>query len=286
MRLPNGTTHMLALFGEDLRLSPSPATHTSWAEQAGLNWVYLPLPCQNETAFMSLCSALMECSSFQGGNITNPFKRSALNLPGVKLDRSAELCGAANTLYRVSESDQSVWRLANTDLAGCSETISRILSSVNDQVGLNATLQFVILGTGAMAETCAQAIATVCGHQHNSSTTLLSRTQLERGETLKHVAQSRKSHFVVINTLPSGTRPEADHLASTALEELDRLPALSKHLFEISYLETQVSRHASSLGWGVTRGEILFEEQARASFKLWARCSAPNSTTALRLSRE
>ncbi|MBM3382568.1 MAG: hypothetical protein FJY29_09035 [Betaproteobacteria bacterium] len=283
---PNGTTQMLALFGEDLRLSPSPATHTAWAEQAGLNWVYLPMPCQNETAFMSLCSALMECSGFQGGNITNPFKRSALNLPGVKLDGSAELCRAANTLYRVSENNQSVWRLANTDLAGCSETLSRILRSVNEQGDLNAALQFVILGTGAMADTCAQAISIACGHQHNSSTTLLSRTQLERGEILKHVPQNRKSHIVVINALPSGTRPEADRLASTALEELDQLPVYSKHLFEISYLETPASKHASSSGWGVTRGEILFEEQARASFKLWARCSASNSTTALQPSRE
>ena len=282
---PNGSTQLLALFGAELSMSPSPATHTAWAQQAGLNWLYLPLSCRDDSAFIDLCSALMECSNFQGGNITNPFKRIALNLPGIQLDASAEQCGAANTLYRKGEGKQSVWCLANTDLVGCSETLSRILSPDCGSLAADTEPLFVILGTGAMAGTCAQAIADICGHQHSTRTIQLSRAQLEGGNAGEPLHYTTQTQLVVINTLPSGTHPDADRLACTALEGLNNTPAASKHLFEISYLETGASKKASTFGWDVVRGDLLFEEQARASFKLWARCSAPTPTTALQLSR-
>ncbi len=286
MILPNGSTQLLALFGTEIGLSPSPATHSLWAQQAGLNWLYLPLPCRDEPSFIRLCSELMGCTNFRGGNITNPFKKYALQLPGVELDASAELCGAANTLYRKDVDNKSVWCLANTDLVGCSETLSRILSEENGIGDPSRELMFLILGTGAMAETCAQAIALVSGHQHKTVTTKLSRAELEASTPIALPNASGSTQLVVVNTLPSGTQPHADALAVKAIETLNSLPTSSKHLFEISYLKTSASRRAQELGWGITRGDILFEEQARASFKLWARCPAPTPTTALQPSQE
>lgn len=227
----------------------------------------------------------MLCPHFQGGNITNPFKRTALQLAGVECDQSAEMCGAANTLYRVADSGRPSWRLANTDLQGCSETLSKILSSNDTQTMSGEPLTFVILGTGAMADTCAQAIALMSGHCHHTETITLSRNQLKSSAGKTLAVRKSKSLLVVINTLPSGTHAEADQLACAAIENLNAHFEGSKHLFEVSYLQTNTIRKAASLGWHTLDGELLFEEQARASFKLWARCSAPSLSTALRPSR-
>lgn len=284
--IPNGSTELLALFGRDISNSPSPATHSLWAELLKLNYLYLPLHCPDEESFHSLGSALMACKNFRGANITNPFKRVALSLPGVELDTTAARCGAANTLYRAeTESGGLAWRLANTDLAGCSASIRKILSQQIEFTNKERKLIFITLGTGAMARTCSRAIEEFRTEFQIIQNTQLQRQLLEEDFDANQILEAQSAdELILINTLPTGTSGEADQTALRALNKINQQTRhMRKHLFEVSYVNTRLSRQASSLRWNVIHGDLLFETQARESFKLWTDHSAPpNLATALR----
>lgn len=286
MFLPNGSTELLALFGAELSQSPSPATHSDWARLANLNWIYLPMTCRDDVGFHNLANSLMGCRDFRGANITNPFKTSALQLPGVSIDSSAELCGAANTLYRGDDTAKTDWRLANTDLEGCSESIRKILNCDRSLGRPDDTILFVIFGTGAMARTCCVAIEQLEPSANSKQTIKLSRTELEQRK-FDTICSFQPNSLVVINTLPTGTSAEADLLALQCIEILNRLNVSArKYLFEVSYMKTKSCQLARSLFWNVVEGDVLFETQARASFKLWARRPSPTQATALTPSGE
>ena len=277
--LPNGSTELLALFGAQLDRSPSPATHTRWANERALNWIYLPISAPGDESFLKMAQALMESPHFRGANITNPFKTAALRLSGVELDASARHCGAANTLYRKSQSNRHQWRLANTDLAGCSETLQKIFSEHSHED--LESLECVILGTGAMAHTCLAAInqkttAAVAPRVQCFGRALLQTHQFNEDELQKAKV------LLVINTLPSSTSDEAKELAQQTLATLARVSkGESKHLFDLAYGHTELHSIARNSGWSVVNGDQLFEIQARASFTLWARPTAPILPTAL-----
>lgn len=261
MSLPSGSTELLALFGGAIRLSPSPQTHTYWAQKSGIDLVYMPLTCESETDFLQLASALMGCTQFKGGNITNPFKRTALQLPGILIDDSARDCGAGNTLSRCGEN----WLLSNTDLLGCISSLRRVLKHCQH------TFDCFILGTGAMSRTVLVALDRVCTElaiqpQHIE---ILGRAQLSNNDYC--FLQTKPNHLrVVVNTLPSATQSEADIQASRLLKALESASAADSYaLFDLSYAETQAIRYARTNDWTVESGHHLFETQARESFKLW-----------------
>lgn len=281
---PNGSTELLALFGGDISRSPSPETHTRWAAQAQLNWLYVPIQCSDAAAFQRLVSEMILCGNFRGANITNPLKTAALQLPFAELDSSAQLCQAANTLYRAGdESTDWTWRLANTDLLGCSVTLQKILSDDRARNPHRQHLSCIILGTGAMARTCSIALGQLEAGLRADTQIQLSRAQLG-SEMREHLPSElpRSDALLVINTLPSGTSAAADLMATNALRHFNEVaPQARKFLFEISYLKTSLAQTATAQGWHVTRGELLFETQAHESFKLWARQPAPTQATAL-----
>lgn len=261
MQIPTGSTELLALFGGDLRYSPSPQTHSHWANSLGLNLVYLPLTCTTEQEFKTLVSALMRCPQFKGGNITNPFKKAALQLPNIQIEESARNCGAANTLHRC----ESNWKLSNTDLIGCAESLRKLLQ------GRPNSFRVFILGDGAMAETVSAA---------------LNHLSIELRITPQHVYWFNRANLahrsynqlrleptdlgLCINTLPTATQPDANVAASAFLNWMNTAHvALSHALFEMSYLDTMPTQFARANNWAVEDGARLFEIQARESFKLW-----------------
>ncbi|MEY2987372.1 MAG: hypothetical protein RJB13_893 [Pseudomonadota bacterium] len=270
MLLPSGSTEMLALFGAAIHASPSPRTHTHWAQSLGLNLLYLPLTCTNEAEFLNLASSLMSCPQFRGGNITNPFKTAALKLPNIELNESTLACGAGNTLHRIGDS----WRLSNTDLSGCESSIHKILKDCS------LPIDVFILGTGAMSRTVSVALDRVSSELQLKPRKILkiSRGVLELGsfEVLNSILPT---HCLVINTLPGSTQSEADTRATQFLSSLaSSRNADSFVLFELSYTETQAIQFARSNGWAVETGHHLFETQAKESFKLWTNHYPPSES--------
>jgi shikimate 5-dehydrogenase len=304
INLPDGQSRFFALFGKELGRSPSPATHTRWARTSGINLQYAALPIHDEAEFISVAQSLCKSPLFGGGNITNPFKAAALRLDSVNIDSSAIRCGAANTLYRNQQKESWIWSVANTDLAGCSESLKKILEKrhLTPQ-----SLWVAILGSGAMMRTtlCAledlpglsEAIATgfVLGRAPafetdmaaaflNQSILPLVYRQIQESNLSKEALPEAKptQHLLCINTLPCGTSTEADTLARTCLAKLENQTEwASKNLFCVSYGDLPLHSWASQKGWSVMNGNLLFDVQARASFKLWTGLEAPNLPTAL-----
>ncbi len=301
---PDGKTKLLALFGAQLEASPSPATHTRWARALHMNTEYLPLATNTEQEFLALTQSLMQSPHFLGANITNPFKTSALKLAGLRIDESARECGAANTLYRISQNQQVGWSLANTDLQGCSESLTKILSEKNTT---NEPVLVVLLGAGAMMQTLIHSLEVTARNlrlsfdvrvaarsanvgylmgRTNTQSSLLRISNLNITDTawvsgLKTQAgQAQK--LLCINSLPSGTSDEAEQVTVQSIRALDHEFQLAKKsLFCVSYGQRTWHQYAHSLGWTVLNGDLLFETQARASFKLWTGCDAPKLPTAL-----
>lgn len=287
--MPNGKTELLGLFGGELDHSPSPATHSAWATQLNLNWVYLPLPCQSEDYFLSLATQLMGSRLFRGANITNPFKSSALKLPHVQFDSSVKRCGAANTLYRVMTSQgSSQWRLANTDLDGCLSALRLIFPSKLESGRTNKRVNVVILGRGAMMKTYTAAIELFFENESvKPDVETWGRAELTHPCWQEIGRTQDTSDMLLINTLPCGTSEEADRTAVRALLAIDsKLHASRKIFLDVGYLASETRKTASRLNWHCHGGEGLFDTQARASFKLWTGFDAPNLPAALPQSAE
>lgn len=299
-QLPNGRTKLLALLGQHLDNSPSPATHCSWAKACNINIHYNAIAVQTREEFTALTSGLMRSRHFLGANITNPFKADALKLPDVIIDATAQSCGAGNTLFRSPTGNTFVWTVTNTDLQGCSESVEKILSQRSPQA---TSLAVVLLGAGSMMQTILVAIensALLRGRNLNISIASRRRTpELERilirTKTSKQIRISSidltqhdwtravgsfsgpAEQMLCINTLPSGTSAEAEQVVMNAIQSLDvEFSHAERSLFCVSYGQKPWHRFAETLKWNVLNGDLLFESQARASFKLWTACDAPS----------
>jgi len=301
---PDGKTKLLTLFGAHLEASPSPATHTCWARALQMNIEYLPLATNTEQEFLALTQSLMQSPHFLGANITNPFKTSALKLAGLRIDDSARECGAANTLYRISQTQQVGWSLANTDLLGCSESLKKILSK---KIATHESVLVVLLGAGAMMQTLLHSLEVTARDlqlsfdvriaarnanvsylmsRTNAQSSLLRISNLNITDTdWVSALRAQTKHpqkLLCINSLPSGTSDEAEQVTVQSIRSLDNeFQQAEKSLFCVSYGQRSWHQYAHSIGWTVLNGDLLFETQAQASFKLWTGCDAPKLPTAL-----
>jgi len=295
---PNGRTQLIALFGGQLNRSPSPATHTRWARALHKEIQYAALQADDESAFLSLAEGLMRSPHFLGANITNPFKQAAFKIRDIHADDRAIRCGAGNTLYRSTFSEGARWTLTNTDLLGCSASLEKIF---NETLSKTDPLTIVILGAGAMAQTCLQALEDLLQpNDRHIEVWIVSRSAAQGlkfilrpqfldisdpqwPQTLRGKTQSSlMRRLLCINTLPSGTSVAAATALLASLESLERLSHWSvRHLFCVTYGLQSWHQQAQKSGWNVLNGDLLFETQARASFKLWMNCDAPNLPTAL-----
>ena len=108
----SGRTALLAVLGDPVRHSLSPAMHNAALRQLGLDWIYLALP----VAAADLEAAVrgLEAVDCRGLNITLPHKQAAAAL-AAELTPLARRLGAVNTLVRRAGGG---WLGTNTDAEG------------------------------------------------------------------------------------------------------------------------------------------------------------------------
>ena len=133
----------MAVIGDPVEHSLSPAMHNAACRALGLDAVYVALRCPPAT----LPSVLTACAAVgAAGNVTVPHKEAAERC----LTRKTDLCarvGACNTFW--SEHGQLVGD--NTDVAG-------VLASLR-QLGAEGAPQWLLIGTGGAARAVAVAAA-------------------------------------------------------------------------------------------------------------------------------
>ncbi|MDO9556760.1 MAG: shikimate dehydrogenase [Coriobacteriia bacterium] len=135
----DGRTKTAGVIGWPIEHSLSPAMHNAAYESLELNWVYVPLPVQDQGGLIRVVSA-MRALPFVGFNVTMPYKQAMLELCD-EVAMFAQMAGAVNTVHCVDG------RLIgyNTDGRG-------LLESLAEETGFTPEgRRVVIVGTGGAA---------------------------------------------------------------------------------------------------------------------------------------
>ncbi len=105
-------TSLVAVLGDPVRHSLSPAMHNAALRELGLDWVYLALPVQ--ASDLAVAVRGLEAIDCRGLNVTLPHKRAVAEL-AAELTPLARRVGAVNTLVR---REGGGWLGTNTDVEG------------------------------------------------------------------------------------------------------------------------------------------------------------------------
>ena len=289
-QLPTGKTKFAGLFGWPVKNSLSPALHTRWFAEAGLNAMYLPFAVQQQQHFLDFAATLQRVENFLGGNITIPFKRAVLELPNVVPSDCVRACSAANTLYFHHKKNH--WALENTDVAG-------VLASLRFFNFAPDNCVFIVLGAGGAAAAALEACRMFSGtldrcwimarNPQKALQQLSNFFPQEMPEGVSGVCLPTVSEFtlksgerllssklvpIVVNTLPLGHAGEPNVHAQQLLLDL-KTKGLVGAYFDMVYANTPALEFATDQGFVTLNGKLMLETQARASFELWQTSMMP-----------
>jgi shikimate dehydrogenase len=240
----------LAVIGDPVEHSLSPAMHNAACRALGLYAVYVALRCSPGV----VAGVLAACTAVSGaGNVTVPYKEAAERC----LTRKTDLCarvGACNTFW--SEHGQLVGD--NTDVAGVLASLRRL--------GAEGAPEWLLIGTGGAARAVAVAAAETRAALHVRSREAGRAEQFaawakSRG-TDAHAARGDLIADVVINATPLGLK-ESDPLPL----DTDRLRGLRAAL-DLVYApgETRWVRELRAAGVMAQDGREMLVQQGAAAF--------------------
>jgi len=270
----SGRTRLFGLIGHPVSHSLSPAMHNAALREVGIDGVYvcLPVPPERLTEAVRGAHAL----GFQGLNVTVPHKLNVARLC-LRLDHTAELCGAVNTLRRTPEG----WEGFNTDAPAC----LALLEASSLRRGARALL----LGAGGAAAAGAFALLSVGAEVVVAARRLGAAEELRRRlhrtfpEGLCHVAAWEEVPRLVAESeaVVNATSIGMNGVGS----ELSALPfARGQLAVDFVYGGTEFGRTALRAGAGLVTGEQLLVRQGALAFTLFTGKPAPEDlmTSALR----
>lgn len=261
----SGKTELVGLFGMPLGHTMSPRMHNQVFNDAGIDLVYIPLPCTLEN-IGSAVSAL-RIFPFKGVNVTIPYKEAVIPYLDHVSDIS-RLIGAVNT---ITVKDGKLFG-TTTDPLGFKRGLAKAGVSLMGQ-------KVAILGSGGTARTIAFAL---CMDAEVSAVTLFARNTLRLGELAQEINQGTNfpiktdilSNFsdvsndytIIIQATSVGMYPN-NH--ATPID----LNALHAHhiVCDVIYnpLETLLMQKAKALGCKVVGGLPMLIYQGMASVELW-----------------
>ena len=135
----SGTTQLAGVIGWPIDHSLSPAMHNAAYEQLGLDWVYVPLPVNDQMDLARVVAAI-RALPFVGFNVTMPHKRMMLELCD-EVAAQARLAGAVNTVH-----------VRDGHLMGYNTDGRGLLESLRDEAGFTPQgKRIVIVGSGGAA---------------------------------------------------------------------------------------------------------------------------------------
>jgi len=260
------TTRLLAVVGDPVGHSLSPAMHNAAIAALGLDAIYLALRTSRET-FPALVRSLVEAGG--GLNVTVPHKRAAAGM----LDRASDTVrrtGACNTVW----SDGGAIAGDNTDVPAVSAAAAALAPS-------RPVRRALLLGTGGSARAAAVAIA---GAWPGAEIAVVSRDAGRAGEFTAWAERQGVGCRVwgvsddaaidlVVNATPLGLAP-GDPLPLAPERLRHAAPAA---VLDLVYArgETGLVRAAKDLGIAAADGRGVLVAQGAVSFERWFGVSAP-----------
>jgi shikimate dehydrogenase len=260
----SGKTRLLALIGQPVGHSLSPAMHNAAFAADGLDFVYVCLDVESDALPDAVKGAV--ALKLRGFNVTMPHKRAMIPLVD-ELDEGARISGAVNTVVI----EGSTLRGYNTDGGG--------MVIACEEAGIELSGQRVlILGAGGAAAAIAVAFSGVgVGELHIANRNLehaielrdkLRRAGIQKVEahTLDALEEPITEAAVVVNATPLGMKE------GYALPILAGYVGAGRAICDAVYLpgtETPLVRLAREQGSRVAAGDRMLLYQGVLAQKLW-----------------
>ncbi len=270
MRRISTSTRLLAVFGDPVEHSLSPAMHNAAISDHELDYAYLAFRVREP----ELAAALggVRAMGIAGVNLTIPLKRAALTLVD-ELAQSAAEAGAVNTV--VNESGRLIGH--NTDSEG-------FIASMREDLELTPSgLRVCILGAGGSARGVSVALA-----RHGAASVVFAARNLEKAGTLADLvsrlrpgcaasavplSDSRglrrilESSNLLINSTPVGMSTNTDDPIELELECLPSGACVADLVY--NPLKTVLLREAETRGYRTMNGVGMLAHQGALAFELW-----------------
>jgi len=139
-----GKTSVFGIIGDPVSHSLSPLFQARFADQHGIDAVYVP--CRVQAGDVSTALAGLWVTGMQGFNVTVPHKQTVLSM--LQADSDALAIGAVNTVRR----GQDGWEGINTDWCGIGNVMKHLQADVKHQDSL-------LIGAGGTACAVLHALA-------------------------------------------------------------------------------------------------------------------------------
>ncbi len=248
------------VIADPIRHSISPAVHNRAFQARRVDAVYLPFLVT--PAYLRDFFSLAEKLPLAGFSVTIPHKQKIIRYLDV-VDPLARRIGAVNTVWRKA----GKWRGTNTDIAGVTGPLSRLLRLQKSSV--------LIVGNGGAARGAAYALSDA-----GAKIALVGRN-VDRVRALAKVCgaealvreQLDSRHFdAVVHATPLGMYP---HVGECFFH--GNIPG--EVVFDMVYnpAETALVQRAREQGRTIVPGIDMFIEQAVQQFEIWTGDSAPRA---------
>lgn len=260
----SGRTRLLALIGQPVGHSLSPAMHNAAFTADGLDYVYVCLDVDPENLPAAVRGA--QALKFRGFNVTMPHKRAMIGLVD-ELDEGARISGAVNTVVI----EDSGLRGYNTDGGG-------MVMACNEAGIELSNRSVVILGAGGTAAAIAVAFVNAgVGELH------IANRSVEHAAQLRDEMRRTGMEKLVVH--PLGTLeeavPDAEIVVNATplgMKEVDPMPVSPEYVrdgrafCDVVYrpgTQTPLVRLARERGVPVVAGDRMLLYQGVLAQKLW-----------------
>jgi shikimate dehydrogenase len=267
-----GTTRLVALLGDPVAHSLSPAMHNAAFDQYGLDFAYVPLRVPSDGVKTAI--EAIRVFNFRGANVTLPHKTAVIPFLD-QLTESARMIGAVNTILN-----------ENGRLIGATTDPEGFLEGYREQGHSFIGQAVAILGNGGSARTVAYAllmqdrpkrVVLVARDPEKSrrlAAEIAGRLGLGTGgalpipETvsLAEYAAIREGIDVIVNTTPVGMHPD---LEASPMRAEDLLPGQVAYDIVYAPERTRLLRDAEARGLKTVGGLGMLVHQGRAAFEIW-----------------
>ncbi len=263
-------TNKVGLIGWPIEHSFSPRMHNAAFREAGLDWVYLPLPVNTEVESLERALLGLPALGFLGANVTIPHKQNVVPLV-TQISEIAKSVGAINTL--TIGPDSSIGG-ENTDIYGF----------LTPLLGLTANLEScraLLLGAGGAARSVAFGLAQAgCRHLvvYNRTVRNAERLLAGLGPVTSGMKFSVLSSFnqlqdvvseisLVVNATSVGMYPRAS--SSPVPQDFPWRPSMIAYDLVYNPRETLFLAQARACGTTCIDGLEMLLFQGARSFEIW-----------------